>query len=169
MLEHERDTVISIKTDQEFPIALPNGIFFRCGDEVPDRAKAQGHIMAFGYSGTKESARLLQHYGGLREAPGYRPELDLSLVNASEEVVVFCNIFVDEANRIGIFEPVGTHPDHRRQGLGSAVIHEGLNRMRELGMHKAYTGPMQPFYQELGFEIEEEMVVWEKERKQGDS
>jgi predicted N-acetyltransferase YhbS len=164
LLRNESDNIISVALDQEFRADLPHGFTFCCGDEVSDRAKAQGHIMAFDYAGTKKAEQTLQHYGGLREAPGYRPGLDLSLVNAAGEVVAFCNIFVDEANRIGILEPVGTHVNYRRQGLGRAVIYEGLNRLRTLGMVKAYTGPMQPFYRRIGFALEAEMTIWEKER-----
>ena len=41
----------------------------------------------------------------------------------------------DEANRRGIFEPVVTHPDHRRRGLARALMLEGMRRARALGRH----------------------------------
>ncbi|WP_342565410.1 GNAT family N-acetyltransferase [Paenibacillus sp. FSL R7-0345] len=162
LLPDEHDSSISITLDKEFPVPLPEGFRLCSGTEVSDKAKAEGHIMAFNYPGTKGAERMLQFYGGIREAPGYCPELDLSLLNEQGEVVAFCNVFVDEANRIGMLEPVGTHPAYRNRGLGRAVIYEGLNRLRSKGMVKAFTGPNQPFYERIGFVPEVELGVWRK-------
>ncbi|WP_019911958.1 GNAT family N-acetyltransferase [Paenibacillus sp. HW567] len=164
LFPNESDNVVSIRLDQDFPVDIPPGFKLQCGEEAADRAKAQGHIMAFNYAGTAHAEQMLQMYGGIRQAPGYRPGLDLSLVNEQGEVVSFCNAFVDEANGIGILEPVGTHVDYRRRGLGRAVIYAALNRLRSLGMVQAYTGPMQPFYQHIGFELDVEFQVWGSQR-----
>jgi predicted N-acetyltransferase YhbS len=162
LLPNESDSAVAIALDREFPVLLPGGFRICSGEEVSDAARAQGHIMAFNYAGTKDAERMLQFYGGLREAPGYRAELDLAVLNEQDEVVSFCNIFADEANGIGILEPVGTHLNYRRRGLGRAVIYEGLNRLRAEGMTKAYTGPNQPFYGVIGFVPEVEFGVWKK-------
>lgn len=162
-LPNESDNIISITLEKDFPVNIPVGFLLQCGEEVSDQAKAQGHIMAFNYPGTAHAEQMLRLYGGIRQAPGYRPDLDLSLVNGQGEVVAFCNAFVDEVNRIGILEPVGTHVDYRLMGLGQAVIYEALNRLRFLGMVKGYTGPMQPFYQRIGFQMDVEFEVWQKD------
>ncbi|OKP98294.1 GNAT family N-acetyltransferase [Paenibacillus sp. P46E] len=162
-LPNESDNIISITLEKDFPVNIPVGFLLQCGEEVSDQAKAQGHIMAFNYPGTAHAEQMLRLYGGIRQAPGYRPDLDLSLVNEQGEVVAFCNAFVDEVNRIGILEPVGTHVDYRLRGLGQAVIYEALNRLRFLGMVKGYTGPMQPFYQRIGFQMDVEFEVWQKD------
>ncbi|MNW59105.1 Acetyltransferase (GNAT) family protein [compost metagenome] len=163
LLPNESDNVVSIKLEEDLQVVIPAGFSLQCGEEVSDQAKAQGHIMAFNYPGTAHAEEMLRLYGGIRQAPGYCPELDLSLVNGQGEVVAFCNAFVDEVNRIGILEPVGTHAAYRKRGLGQAVIYEALNRLRSLGMVKVYTGPMQPFYQHIGFEMDVEFGVWKKE------
>jgi len=43
-------------------------------------------------------------------------------------------------NRVGLFEPVATHPDFQGQGLGKAVMAEGLHRMQAAGMTRAIVG-----------------------------
>jgi ribosomal protein S18 acetylase RimI-like enzyme len=43
-------------------------------------------------------------------------------------------------NAVGLFEPVGTHPDFQGQGLGKAVMAEGLHRMKAAGMRRAILG-----------------------------
>ncbi|WP_025691062.1 GNAT family N-acetyltransferase [Paenibacillus zanthoxyli] len=156
------DTVVSIEMYQDFPVELPPGITLRDGQRLSDRDKAVGHIMAFNYPNTEDAKWTLEYYGELRKAPGYRPELDLAAVNGRGEVVSFCNIFWDDRNRIGMLEPVGTHIDYRRLGLGRAVIYEGLNRLRAMGAVKVYTGPTQPFYEAIGFRTEVTMKRWSK-------
>ena len=49
-------------------------------------------------------------------------------------------IWFDPVNAVGLFEPVGTHPDFQGQGLGKAVMAEGLRRMKAAGMRRAILG-----------------------------
>ncbi|MFE7232463.1 GNAT family N-acetyltransferase [Streptomyces sp. NPDC002405] len=44
-------------------------------------------------------------------------------------------MWLDEANRTAEFEPVGTHPDYRRLGLGRAMLLHGMHLAREAGAH----------------------------------
>lgn len=43
----------------------------------------------------------------------------------------------DALNRIGLLEPVGTHPDHRRIGLGKALVLHAMHQMKAAGMTHA--------------------------------
>ncbi len=43
-------------------------------------------------------------------------------------------------NAVGLFEPVDTHPDFQRKGLGKAVMAEGMRRMKAAGMRRAIVG-----------------------------
>jgi ribosomal protein S18 acetylase RimI-like enzyme len=86
-----------------------------------------------------ESTFSADTYRRLRASPLYEHELDIVL-ECEGELVSYCTCWVDAANRIGYFEPVGTRPSHTGRGFGSAVIVEGLRRMREWGMTVASVG-----------------------------
>ena len=83
------------------------------------------------------------------------------------EIASFCTIWFDDVNRIGAFEPVGTAPAHQRRGLGKAVIHEGLRRLRALGAVEACVGSESPetftFYSAIGLISTGFTQAWEVE------
>ncbi|MFW9798553.1 MAG: GNAT family N-acetyltransferase [Candidatus Thorarchaeota archaeon] len=63
------------------------------------------------------------------EASFYHEELDIVAVAPNGEFAAFCTARIDPVSRITELEPVGTHPDHRKLGLGKAVILESLKRL----------------------------------------
>ncbi len=91
-----------------------------------------------------------------RLAPSFRPELDLIAETPDGTLGAYVGIPYDAENRRGVFEPVCTHPDHRRKGLARALMQEGLRRLRALGAADVTvdTGDMTPancLYDSLGF------------------
>ncbi len=83
---------------------------------------------------------------------------DLHLVAEAEDgtFAAFASLTVDSANRTAIFEPVGTHPNHRRKHLAEALMVEGLHRLKPLGVDTVYVGtgdmiPANRLYEALGF------------------
>jgi mycothiol synthase len=79
-----------------------------------------------------------------------------------------CMIWFDHENKVGLFEPVGTHPNYQKMGLGKAVLYEGLRRMQAAGMQTAIvsTGPENiaaiALYQSVGFEVKMRFVALSK-------
>jgi len=67
----------------------------------------------------------------------YRRELDCVVEGPGGRLVAYCLAWLDPDNRAGEFEPVGTHPDFRRIGLGSAVCRFALRRLEEEGATRA--------------------------------
>jgi ribosomal protein S18 acetylase RimI-like enzyme len=67
-----------------------------------------------------------------------------------------------------LFEPVGTHPDFQRQGLGKAVLREALRCLRENGMHSAIVStaadnePAIKLYEAAGFRVANSLVIYQK-------
>jgi mycothiol synthase len=76
-------------------------------------------------------------YLDFMRSPVYTPELDLVVEAPGGQFVAFCICWLDDVNQVGYFEPVGTHPNFRHKGLGTAVLREGLRLMQERGMRTA--------------------------------
>jgi len=76
-------------------------------------------------------------YQNIQKAPLYRPELDLVAIAPNGEVAAFTTIWYDQATRSAYFEPVGTRPEHLRQGLARALMTEGLRRLKRYGAIQA--------------------------------
>jgi mycothiol synthase len=55
------------------------------------------------------------------------------VITEDGHAVAFCVVWPDEVNQVGLLEPVGVHPDFHRQGLGRAVVSEGLRRLQACG------------------------------------
>ncbi len=101
----------------------------------------------------------LAAYEKLRETPGYDPNLDLVALEPGGAFAAYCICWYDPHSRTGLFEPVGTHPAHRRMGLGRAVVAEGLRRLRSLGATSALVTCAHGneaalrLYEDAGFEV----------------
>lgn len=100
-------------------------------DIIESRAAAQRDA----FQSTKMTAT---RYRRLKEAPTYRPELDLVVRDEDGEVAAFALVWYDAANRAGTFEPVGTRHAYHRRGLAQALLFEGMHRLQALGATTAF-------------------------------
>lgn len=104
-------------------------------------------------------------YRNIQRAPLYHRELDLVVEAPEDMLVAFATIWFDDVTRTGAFEPVGTHPDHQRRGLGRALLTEGMRRLRERGATLATVGSGTPaaraFYESLGMVVADRAEFWE--------
>ena len=90
----------------------------------------------------------------------YSPELDWIIEAPDGQFASCCIAWLDEKNRVGELEPVGTHPDFRRLGLASAVCLFALHALRERGAKIAVVYPRgddaypvpRKIYGDLGFQ-----------------
>lgn len=131
------------------PLELPQGFVVRHPDPHELERRTALHRAVW------QSAKMtLDLYQTVRAAPVYRPDLDLVVVNPEGEFVAYCIVWYDPNTKTGEFEPVGTHPDWRRKGLGKAVLIEGFHRLRNLGAEKAlvsFFAKNLEYYQSAGF------------------
>jgi ribosomal protein S18 acetylase RimI-like enzyme len=99
-------------------------------------------------------------------SPVYTPQLDLVAVTPDGRVAAFCVCWLDEVSQVGLFEPLGTHPDWRRKGLGKAVLGEGLRRLKAQGMTSAMVCvehdnlAAQKLYAAGGFEVASKIYTY---------
>lgn len=100
------------------------------GHEIEARAAA--HRAAF-----RSRRMTAEAYRHLMRAPEYRRDLDHVAVAPDGRIAAFALAWLDATTRAGEFEPVGTHPAFRGQGLGRAVVLAGLHRLRALGAEHA--------------------------------
>lgn len=135
--------------------ALPAGYRIRAQHSPADVAgRAAAHRAAFG------STRVTtERHARMRETWPYRAEFDLVVVSPAGEVAAYCQGWYDAANGVGAFEPVGTHPEHRRCGLARAVCLAVLRAFAAAGARRAvvycrgdaeYPVPKR-LYESLGF------------------
>jgi predicted acetyltransferase len=70
----------------------------------------------------------------------YRRDLDLVSVAPNGDIASFCGVWYDDVTRSAYIEPVGTYTPYQRRGLATAVMNEGLRRVRRLGATVAFVG-----------------------------
>jgi ribosomal protein S18 acetylase RimI-like enzyme len=133
---------------------VPAGFTVRSA--VPDDADglAAGRNASFDTDWTGASYR-----SEVIDKPGYDPTREIIAVAPDGRVAAYTVYWTDERNRLGHFEPVGTHRDFRRLGLARAVMATALERMRSAGMHSASVNHNEDnpaagrLYESLGFEV----------------
>lgn len=156
----------------------------RLGEQLLERpAMHEGYSLRTTHSGDMEDCQriadllnaafgrtfhnALEYSNFCRLAPCFRQALDLVAIAPDGSFAAYVGIPYDETNRRGIFEPVCTHPDHQRKGLGKALMQEGLLRLREMGAVDVTvdTGDMTPanrLYDSLGFTKAYQGFSWQK-------
>jgi GNAT superfamily N-acetyltransferase len=131
---------------------LPYGFSFRSANGIEEAAAlADVHNASFSSNWTPEL------YRQVMESPGYAPERELVIQAPDGAFAAFTVIWFDHLNRTGLFEPVGTHKDHRRRGFGRAIILYGMQQMAAAGMkfatvaHFGNNEAARELYQACGF------------------
>jgi mycothiol synthase len=96
-------------------------------------ATARADVLGAAFEALPEPER----YKQFMRAPEYVRDLDIVAVAPDNRFAAFAMAWVDPASKVAQFEPVGTAPEFRRQGLAKLVLIEGLKRMRQYGAERA--------------------------------
>jgi ribosomal protein S18 acetylase RimI-like enzyme len=114
----------------DLPVApVPAGYALRTVRGEEDLlARTEVHRAAFA-----PSRVVPESYRRVMRAWPYRPDLDQVAVAPDGSFAAFCLCWLDEQNGVGELEPVGTHPDHLRRGLATAVCRFALANLRAAG------------------------------------
>lgn len=151
---------------------LPAGYTVRgCRGEVEVVARATPQYNAFDNSMPFE--RYVARFRGFMQSHVYDPELDVVAVAPGGRIDSFCIVWPDPSIQVGLFEPVGTHPDFQRRGLGKAVMLEALRRLQARGMERAIVSttaknmPGIKLYEAVGFRIVQRLGTYEQKLRTG--
>ena len=145
------------------PVLLPEG-FVVTPMETPGEMKRFHAAVktVFGFEDSVEVYRIVQR------APSYVPELDLILLSKGGKVAAFCTAWFDKENSVAELEPVGTVPDFRKRGLGTALLAEASNCLRALGCNKVTVNSWSEsiganqLYEAAGFQAKVKIGGWER-------
>ncbi len=113
--------------------SVPSGYRIRTVRGTEEAAAvAAAHASAF--PGVKWTEPLYRY---VMESPGYAPEREFVVEASDGTLAAFTVTWHDPINKTGLFEPVGTHVDHRRRGLARALLCFGMGKMVDVGMEYA--------------------------------
>jgi len=109
-----------------------------------------------------------EKYLAVMRTPGFQIDHELVVVAPDGRFAAFVIIWLDPISRSGYFEPVGCHRDFQRRGLTSALMYEGMRRMRAAGMETAivrYHADNEagvPLYRSVGFQTRYQIAEYRK-------
>ncbi len=165
LIEHMRRRFFSQPIVDSVP---PSGYVVRAlGDESELPARSWLSWKAFHPDEPDEKYQGWEWYKNVQRVPLYRRDLDIVAVADDGELAAFCTVWFDDVTRTAVFEPVGTHPDHQKRGLGKAVMSAGLRRAQHLGATLAtvssYSVGAHALYESMGFTDVDLLEPWIKE------
>lgn len=150
--------------------ALADGFSLRAsrGDEADARLRAVASHAAFksGMQFDKYWLRTLRFV----QSPVYVKEHEIFVMAPTGDVAAYCIIWTDELTKVGHFEPVGTHPDYQRKGLGKSLLFEGLRRLKSESMTVADVCTNHDnaaairLYESVGFQKAKRLLTYKKKR-----
>ena len=120
-------------------IKLPDGFTVQ-GVRTPEDGRLRASVTHGAFTSTDSLEHHAAEYAKFIGSAVYDGERDLFVRSPDGRGAAACTIWFDPVNGVGLFEPVGTHPDFQRKGLGKAVMAEGLRRMKAAGMQRAVVG-----------------------------
>ena len=135
---------------------IPDGFGFTSAAQAGPAAAVQAHVCAW-----HPSSFTARAYQDVLETAGYRGDLHVLLEAPDGTMASTALMWFDEVNRTAEFEPVGTHPDYRRRGLGRALLLHGMRVARDAGATEVTVAcvgaPARPaarnLYYSVGFEF----------------
>ena len=120
-------------------VVLPPGFTVQ-GVHSAEDGRRRAEVSCAAFSPHSDWTPYWRAYQQFMASAVYDGERDLLVRSPDGRGAAVCTIWFDPVNRIGLFEPVATHPDFQGQGLGKAVMAEGLRRMKRAGMAQAILG-----------------------------
>ena len=149
----EKLNLFSFK-EKKYEVVLPEGYCIIDGESSPDSYLANVHRHSFGYGAGERAAEHGQEaFHAVRQMKYYNPKFDLCVLDREKRPVAMANIWYDKSMPYCELEPLGVCWWERRKGIGTAILHEAMNRVLEQYPDcKGMLGGNQAFYQSIGYE-----------------
>jgi len=151
--------------NKDYSPKLPEGYSFADGNDVKNK-EARKLCCHLGFHPDDEPNTLPLGDFTMEDAPLFNPKFEIMTKDTKGNLCSFCIIWYDEILNIGMLEPVCTRLAYRRKGLGTAMITEGLRRLKKIGAKKVYVesygNSRKSFYQSLGFTTYDSDYPWKK-------
>ena len=102
------------------------------------------------------------------QSPVYVPQHEIFITAPEGDVATYCIVWTDTLNKAGHFEPVGTHPNCQRKGLGKILLFESLRRLKAEGMNEASVCTNHDneaairLYESVGFQKAKRLLTFKK-------
>jgi mycothiol synthase len=149
---------------------LPEGFHIRSSRGPEDaRLRSLASHAAFG------SRKAFEEYWPrtlrFMQSPVYVPEHEIFVIAPNGQVAAYCIIWTDQQNKLGHFEPVGTHPDFQRKGLAKIMLLEAMRRLKAEGMSDAdvctnYDNPPAiGLYESVGFRKVKKLLTYKRQKQ----
>lgn len=156
--------VADLQSESDAP-SLPAGYTLASFTPALLPSRVDAHRSAF-----HPSRVTVESYGAVVSTPPYRADLDVVALAPDRTVAAYALAWLDEENRLGELEPVGTHEAHRRRGLARAVCTEALRRLRWAGadtclVYSVDGSDATALYESVGFRTVDRHVEFRRPRE----
>ncbi len=89
------------------------------------------------FGGNRDRVPILR---SLATNPMFRPELNVVARSGDGRIAAYCRGTVDPGTGVGSIDPIATHPDFQRRGLGAAIVRACFATQAQLGGRESYIG-----------------------------
>ena len=147
-------------------VEIPKGFTIRNTQGKADYDQLAETIRVIFGHGDWFNAEVLE---GIARCSFYKEDLDLIAVAPNGTFASICTFRIDPFGNMATVEPMGTHPNYRKLGLGKILIYEGIKRTMKYNptlfyIDSAANNPAaNKFYDSVGFTGDVGEYSWQKE------
>ena len=164
---------VALPQETNYMIELPEGFNQVFGENYPDIVKMRA--CHYGFHPEDDDDNLYKEYaeGGLsyqarKKSRFYPDSFESLIVTVDEDVCSYSFCYVDKITNTAFVEPVSTREKYRKKGLCKQMLHGLINRLKEMGIERAYINSYdwrKKVYNSAGFETEDSIGFWYKKIK----
>lgn len=161
---------VALPYETNYVIDLPEGFKQVFGEDYPDIVKMRA--CHYGFHPEEDDDNLYKEYaeGGLsyqarKKSQFYSDSFESLIVTDTGDVCAYSFCYVDKNTSTAFVEPVSTREKYRKKGLCKQMLHGLINRLKEMGIERAYINSYdwrKKVYNSAGFETEDSIGFWYK-------